>query len=141
MSEIATIQTPLKRPSTPFKIIYFFRSKNGRKKNRDFIKGGRGWGVSPFYEVISQKIFNLTNVGFPRKHDTGKEKSSEYINMDHVIVCIFFECLKLAPAIHLNGEISWFRLKAKLRSIEVDRVPHVAADRVVNVHTSANGDG
>ena len=63
--------------------------------------------------------------------------------MDHVIVCIFFECLKLlpAPAIHLNGEISWFRLEAKLWSIEVDGVPHVAADRVVNVHTSANGDG
>ena len=91
--------------------------------------------------MTSQEIFNLTNVGFPRKHDTGKEKSSEYINTDHVIVCIFFECLKLAPAIHLNGEISWFRLEAKLWSIEVDREPHVAADRVVNVHTSANGDG
>ena len=93
----------------------------------------------PLYEIISQKKFNLTNVALPRKHDTGRKKSSEYINLDHV--CIFFECLKLAPAIHLNGEISWFRLEAKLRSIEVDRVPHVAAHRVVNVHTSANGDG
>ena len=64
-----TLQTPLKHPSTlqtTFKIIYFFRSKNGRKKiNRDFIKGGRGGGP-PFYEVISQKIFFFTNEGFPK---------------------------------------------------------------------------
>ena len=29
-----TLQTPLKHPSTPFKIIFFFRYKNGRKKNK-----------------------------------------------------------------------------------------------------------
>ena len=50
--------------STLFKIISWFCSKNGWKKiNRDFIKGGRGGG-SPFYEVISQKIFNFTKDGF-----------------------------------------------------------------------------
>ena len=36
-----------------------------KKINRDFIKGGRGGGGSPFYEVISQKIFFFTNEGFP----------------------------------------------------------------------------
>ena len=32
--------------------------------NRDFIKGGQGG--SPFYDVISQKIFNLSEDGFPK---------------------------------------------------------------------------
>ena len=34
----------------------------------DFIKGGRGGGGSPFYEVISQKIFFFTIDGFPKQH-------------------------------------------------------------------------
>ena len=56
-----TLQAPLKHPSTPFKqpskSSFFFDQKMvGKKINRDFIKGGRGGG-SPFYEVISQKIF------------------------------------------------------------------------------------
>ena len=60
-----TLKTPINTLQTTFKIIYFFRSKNGRKKiNRDFIKGGRGG--SSFYEVISQKIFFFTNDGFPK---------------------------------------------------------------------------
>ena len=37
---------------------------DGKKINRDFIKGGRGGGP-PFYEVISQKIFFFANEGFP----------------------------------------------------------------------------
>ena len=37
----------------------------GKKINRDFIKGGRGGG-SPFYEVVSQKIFFFTIEGFPK---------------------------------------------------------------------------
>ena len=40
-----------------------------KKINRDFIKGGRGEG-SPIYEVISQKIFNLTKEGFPNLPST-----------------------------------------------------------------------
>ena len=56
-----TLQTPLKHPSTPFKqhsksSLFFAQKVDGKKINRDFIKGGRGGG-SPFYEVISQKIF------------------------------------------------------------------------------------
>ena len=46
-----------KHPATPFKIISIFAPKMDEKKiYSDFIKGGRG-AVSPFYEVISQKIF------------------------------------------------------------------------------------
>ena len=49
---------------TPFRIIFFSAEKFDEKNiNRDFIKEGRG--VSPFYGVISQKIFNLTKDGFP----------------------------------------------------------------------------
>merc|ERR1712083_443690 len=65
-----TLQTPLKHPSTPFKqpsksSFFSFKKWSGKKINRDFIKGGRGGG-SPFYEVISQKIFFFTNDGFPK---------------------------------------------------------------------------
>ena len=38
---------------------------DGKKINRDFIKGGRGGG-SPFYEVVSQKIFFFTNDAFSK---------------------------------------------------------------------------
>ena len=59
-----TLKTPLKHPSTPFqtpfKIISFFAKKNGLKKIGTSQKGG-----SPSYEVISQKIFNLSENGFP----------------------------------------------------------------------------
>ena len=41
----------------------------GRTKiNRDFIKGGHG-GESPFYEVISQKIYYFTKDAFPKVHN------------------------------------------------------------------------
>merc|ERR1712020_474022 len=65
-----TLQTPLKHPSTPFKqpsksSFFSFKKWSGKKINRDFIKGGRGGG-SPFYEVVSQKIFFFTNDGFPK---------------------------------------------------------------------------
>ena len=54
-----TLQTPINSvDSTPFKqpskSSLFSLKKWTKKINRDFIKGGRG---SPFYEMISQKIF------------------------------------------------------------------------------------
>ena len=65
-----TLQTPLKHPSTPFKqpsksSFFSIKKWSEKKINRDFIKGGRGGG-SPFYEVVSQKIFFFTIDGFPK---------------------------------------------------------------------------
>ena len=63
------MKTTFKHTETPFK----HRSKSSffpwkfflrNKINRDFIKGGRGGGESPFYEVISQK--KITNESFPK---------------------------------------------------------------------------
>ena len=53
--------TPFRQPSKSS--IFFAQEMDGKKINRDFIKGGRGG--SPFYEVVSQKIFFFTIDGFP----------------------------------------------------------------------------
>ena len=55
--------------------------------NRDFIKGG--WGGSPFYEVISQKIFNLTRDGFPNNFPINSpigKKILENMDFNHSFV-------------------------------------------------------
>ena len=44
-------------------LFFLLKKRAGKKMNWDFIKGGRGG--SPFYDVISQKIFNFTKDGFP----------------------------------------------------------------------------
>ena len=62
-TSILFFQTHFKHPATPLKSIFFAQKVDEKKINRDFIKGGRGG--SPFYEVISQKIFFFTNEGFP----------------------------------------------------------------------------
>ena len=61
----STLKTPINTLQTTFKIIFFFDQKMvGKKINRDFIKGGQGGG-SPFYEVVSQKIFFFHNWWLP----------------------------------------------------------------------------
>ena len=55
--------------------------------NSDFIKGG--WEGSPFYELISQKIFNLTRDGFPNNFPINSpigKKILENMDFNHSFV-------------------------------------------------------
>ena len=64
-----TLQAPLKHPSTPFKqhsksSLFFAQKVDGKKINRDFIKGGRGGGQH-FMKWFHKKSFFFTNDAFP----------------------------------------------------------------------------
>ena len=74
----------------------------GKKINRDFIKGGRGGEGSPFYEVISQKIFFFKIDGFP--YDNFVCFSSFLIVKWNILLCssIFHSSTQ--------DKIPWFRL-------------------------------
>ena len=60
----STLKTPINTLQTAFKVIFFFDQKMVGKKNRDFIKGGRGWGHH-LMKWFHKKSFFFTIEGFP----------------------------------------------------------------------------